>query len=120
MNPSPSGIGIYTTFLHSKNNGLQQRQAPSPAGEGWGEENKINWLYSPSSQPSPSREKERPLVLIPMPSGRGRADIKGRVISCPFLNAIRLKKLQGISLRQLEQNRGYSVKTFNGLTYEKG
>jgi hypothetical protein len=36
------GMGIYTTFLHSKNNGLQQLQAPSPAGEGWGEENEIN------------------------------------------------------------------------------
>ena len=35
-------MGIYTTFLHSKNNGLQQLQAPSPAGEGWGEENEIN------------------------------------------------------------------------------
>ncbi len=40
-------MGIYTTFLHSKNNGLQQCQAPSPAGEGWGEENKINWLNPP-------------------------------------------------------------------------
>ena len=29
-----TGIGIYTTFLHSKNNRLQQHQAPSPAGEG--------------------------------------------------------------------------------------
>jgi hypothetical protein len=26
------------------------------------EENKINWLYPPSSLPSPSREKGRPLV----------------------------------------------------------
>jgi len=41
------GKGIYTTFLHSKNNALQQCQTPSPAGEGWGEENKINWLYPP-------------------------------------------------------------------------
>jgi GTPase SAR1 family protein len=57
-----TNIGIYTTFMYSKNNGLQERRAPSPAGEGWGEENKINWLYSPSSRPSPSREKGRPLV----------------------------------------------------------
>jgi len=75
-------MGIYTTLLHSKNNRLQQIQAPSPAGEGWGEENKINWLYSPSSQPSPSREKGLPLVSIPMPSGRGlgRGDINGQII----------------------------------------
>ena len=39
---SLEGIGIYTTYLHSKNNALQQCQAPSPAGEGWGEDNKIN------------------------------------------------------------------------------
>jgi len=32
------GIGIYTTFLNNKNNGLQQHQAPSPAGEGWGDD----------------------------------------------------------------------------------
>ena len=32
-------MGIHTTFLQGKNNELQQRQAPSPAGEGWGEEN---------------------------------------------------------------------------------
>jgi len=30
--------------------------------EGWGEENKIKQLYSPSSQPSPSREKGLALV----------------------------------------------------------
>jgi hypothetical protein len=40
--PLSSGMGIHKTFIHSKNNGLQQRQAPSPAEEGWGEENKIN------------------------------------------------------------------------------
>jgi hypothetical protein len=58
-------FGIYTTFLQNKNNGLQQLQAPSPAGQirreriwshgerpqgsgqdspetlGWGEENQI-------------------------------------------------------------------------------
>jgi hypothetical protein len=55
-------IGIYITCLHNKNNGLQQPQAPSPAGEVWGEENKIKYLYPPSSQPSPSREKEQALV----------------------------------------------------------
>jgi len=33
-----------------------------PAGEGWGGENKINYLYPPSSQPSPLREKEQALV----------------------------------------------------------
>ncbi len=54
-------IDIYTTSLNNKNNELQQNQAPSPAGEGWGEENKINYI-SPSSQPSPSREKEPILV----------------------------------------------------------
>jgi hypothetical protein len=32
----------HTSMLHSKNNGLQKFQAPSPAGEGWGEEDKIN------------------------------------------------------------------------------
>jgi len=41
------GIDIYTIFLHNKNNGLQQYQAPSPAGEGWGEEINIKHLYSP-------------------------------------------------------------------------
>jgi|CXWL01.1.fsa_nt_gi hypothetical protein len=47
-NATPSGgIGIYTTFQCNKNNGLQKRQTPSPDGEGWGEENKINYLYSP-------------------------------------------------------------------------
>jgi hypothetical protein len=56
------GIGIYTTFVHNKNNGLQQNKASSPAGEGWGEESKIKYLNPPSSQPSPSREKEHPLV----------------------------------------------------------
>ena len=40
-------IGVYTTFQHYKNNGLQQRQAPSPAGEGWGEESKIKYLNPP-------------------------------------------------------------------------
>ena len=69
--PSPGGIGIYTTFLHSKNNRLQHHQAPSPAGEGWGEENKINWLYSPSSQPSPSREKGPHLCRYLCPRGEG-------------------------------------------------
>ncbi len=63
--PSPEGEGLHSescvhiciTFLHCKNNGLQQHQAPSPAGEGWGEENKINCLYP----------------LIPAPSTRLRA-----------------------------------------------
>jgi hypothetical protein len=45
--PLPEGIGIYTTFMINKNNVLQQRKAPSPAGEGWGEENKISQLYPP-------------------------------------------------------------------------
>jgi hypothetical protein len=49
-------------FLYFKYNELQINLAPSPAGEGWGEENKINYLYPPSSQPSPSREKEQSLV----------------------------------------------------------
>jgi len=49
-------IGIYTTFQHNKNNELQDLYTPSPAGEGWGEENKINKLNSPSSQPSPAGE----------------------------------------------------------------
>jgi len=32
------GIGIYTTLLFINNNGLRSSFAPSPAGEGWGEE----------------------------------------------------------------------------------
>jgi hypothetical protein len=53
--------GQATLFCITKNNGVQQ-QAPSPAGEGWGEENNIKYLNPPSSQPSPSMEKEHPLV----------------------------------------------------------
>jgi hypothetical protein len=34
--------GIYTTFLDLKHNKSKMNFAPSPAGEGWGEENKIN------------------------------------------------------------------------------
>ena len=54
--PLPPGMGIYTTFLHNKNNGLQWTQAPSPAGEGWGEENKINQLYPPHPNLLPKGE----------------------------------------------------------------
>ena len=65
--PLFQSIGIYTTFSHNKNNELQKCQAPSSAGEGWGEENKIKQLYFPSSQPSPSREsiaRVQELVLV--------------------------------------------------------
>jgi len=31
-------IAIYTTFPHNKNNELQKHQAPSPVGEGWGDD----------------------------------------------------------------------------------
>jgi hypothetical protein len=41
------GVGIYTTFPHSKNNELHKHQAPSLVGEGWGEEIKIKHLHSP-------------------------------------------------------------------------
>jgi hypothetical protein len=37
--------------------------APSPAGEGRGEENKINYLPTSSSQPSPLREKGQVLSV---------------------------------------------------------
>jgi hypothetical protein len=40
------------------------KKAPSPAGEGWGEENKTNSLNFPSSQPSPSGEGGRVLNLM--------------------------------------------------------
>jgi hypothetical protein len=35
-------IGIYTSFLYFKYNHLLIDLTPSPAGEGWGEENKVN------------------------------------------------------------------------------
>ena len=38
--------GYLHNFSRLQNIELQQFQAPSPAGEGWGEDNKINWLYS--------------------------------------------------------------------------
>jgi hypothetical protein len=38
-------MGVNITFLHIKNNELQRHQTPAPAGEGWEDENKINWLY---------------------------------------------------------------------------
>jgi hypothetical protein len=53
----PDSIGIYITFQYNKNNGLLNHQAPSPAGEGWGEENKINCLYPPHPDLLPPREK---------------------------------------------------------------
>jgi|GEM_PF-1286821 len=40
-------IAIYTAFFNYKYNELQSGLAPSPAGEGWGEENKNNPLYPP-------------------------------------------------------------------------
>ncbi|MDP3019659.1 MAG: hypothetical protein Q8N35_08725, partial [Methylococcaceae bacterium] len=40
-------ISIYTTFLQFRINELQNYFTPSPAGEGWGEEIKINHLDSP-------------------------------------------------------------------------
>ena len=49
-------------FLYIKYNKLQSDLAPSPAGEGWGEEIKINYLPFPSSQPSPSGEGATTLV----------------------------------------------------------
>jgi hypothetical protein len=56
-------IGVWLTLFRK----------PSPDGEGWGEENKINYLYSPSSQPSPSREKElaKHLCKYLCPKGEG-------------------------------------------------
>jgi hypothetical protein len=55
---SPTGTGIYTIILHNENNGLKSCQAPSPAGEGWGEENKIKCFIPP--HPS----------LLPLEKGR--------------------------------------------------
>jgi len=43
-------------FLTLKYNELQARTAPSPAGEGWGEENKIKAFLTPLIQPSPAGE----------------------------------------------------------------
>jgi hypothetical protein len=39
------GMGIYAAFLYFKYSELQIDLTPSPDGEGWGEENKINCLY---------------------------------------------------------------------------
>jgi hypothetical protein len=53
-------IGIYTAFLHNKNNGLQCHQTPTLAGEhqatsfvgeGWSEEIKIKHLNPPHPNP---------------------------------------------------------------------
>jgi hypothetical protein len=40
-------MGIYINIFYFKHNELQINLAPSPAGEGWGEENKIMYLYPP-------------------------------------------------------------------------
>jgi len=42
--PLFQSIGTYKTLLFINNNRLRSSLAPSPAGEGWGEENKINIL----------------------------------------------------------------------------
>jgi hypothetical protein len=55
-------ISIFKSFKFRINIKLKINHTPSPAGEGWGEENKINYLNSPSSRPSPSREKGTVLV----------------------------------------------------------
>ncbi|MEQ1544211.1 hypothetical protein [Methyloglobulus sp.] len=76
---SPKGISIYTTFQYNKNNGLPNHQAPSPAGEGWGddcmdaggrathgavaEKNKINCLYPPHPGLLPQGRRRRYLCL---------------------------------------------------------
>jgi len=79
----PSGTGIYTTFLHGKNNGLQQCQAPSPAGEGQGEENKIKWLYSPPLIPAFSLKGEGATTCLDThaPSGVIKSAVFQKIIS---------------------------------------
>ena len=73
LKPSPEGIGIYTTLLFINNNRLRPSLAPSPAGEGWGEENKINllslffFLYG---------EKENTCVDSYAPDGDGSGEEK--------------------------------------------
>jgi len=52
-------ISIYTTFLHYKCNELQSSLTPSPAGEGWGEENKNNHLYPPHPNLLPQGRRGR-------------------------------------------------------------
>ncbi len=41
-------MAIYTTVLYHGNNSLQQSKTPSLAGEGWGEEIKINYSLIPT------------------------------------------------------------------------
>ena len=57
---SCGAVGIYTSIMLNKIMGCSSPKLPLLLERGEG--NKINQLYSPSSQPSPSREKE--LVLV--------------------------------------------------------
>jgi hypothetical protein len=59
---SLGGIGIYTTFRRNKNNELKKQRTPSPAGEGWGEENKINYLHPPHPSLLPQGRRGRYLL----------------------------------------------------------
>ncbi|TAN66543.1 MAG: YfiR family protein [Methylobacter sp.] len=57
--PHPSPITIHTTFLYYKYNRLQVDLAPSPVGEGWGEENKNKHLYPPHPNLLPQGRRSR-------------------------------------------------------------
>jgi hypothetical protein len=74
--------GYLHNFSRLQNIELQQFQAPSPAGEGWGEENKISWLYS--IIPAFSLKGEGALTCVdthaPEGSGPGRGDIKLKLL----------------------------------------
>lgn len=70
-------IGIYTIFLYIKYNELKINLAPSPIGEGWGEENKINYLYPPHPRLLPE-EGRRSRHLCEYPCGDRGNDINHR------------------------------------------
>jgi hypothetical protein len=63
-------IGIYTTLPHNKNNELRKRQAPSPVGEGWDDENKIKHLHSPHPSLLPLNKEQQDLCrYLCIPAG---------------------------------------------------
>jgi hypothetical protein len=72
--------GIYTTFLDLKHNKLKINFAPSPAGEGWGEENKSTSYIPPYPSLLPQGRRSRHLCRYLCPEGEGeKAAICARV-----------------------------------------
>ncbi|MDO9046113.1 MAG: hypothetical protein Q7U66_00055, partial [Methylobacter sp.] len=83
----------YTTFLHYKYNELQDDLAPSPVGEGWGEENKNNYLYPPHPNLLPQGRRLGYLCRYLSPQGEGLALLKSTVLTTttPHLKNIATK-----------------------------